>query len=137
LGWSGISARDREIIGSHVPEMIRLTRMVWRSTERPGDEELHQAGYLSSLIVDQFEAGPSGRDDGVAVRGSEAFIGGLFGGLAAYDVKTGALLGQVTKEDGTPLLPWQDVGPMCFNGNNLLILSALGIVEYEVGPRMR
>jgi hypothetical protein len=52
LGWSGITARDRDMIGAYVPEMVRLTRRVWQSTRRAGEEELHQLGYLSSSIVD-------------------------------------------------------------------------------------
>jgi hypothetical protein len=52
LGWSGLSERDRLMIAAYVPEMLRLTRQVWTSTRRAGDEALHQAGYLSSLIVD-------------------------------------------------------------------------------------
>jgi hypothetical protein len=52
LGWPGVSARDREMIGSYVPEMIQLTRKVWQTRRRDSDEELHRAGYLSSVIVD-------------------------------------------------------------------------------------
>jgi hypothetical protein len=52
LGWRGVSASDREMIASHVPEMIRLTRMVWQSNRPAGEEDLLGMGYLSSSIVD-------------------------------------------------------------------------------------
>jgi hypothetical protein len=52
LGWSGLTARDRCMIRAFVPEMTRLTRMVWQSTPRPADERLEGLGYLSSRIVD-------------------------------------------------------------------------------------
>jgi len=38
----------------------------------------------------------------------------------------------VTKQDGSELEQEKDVGPMCFNGTKLLVLSSLGLTEYEV-----
>lgn len=52
LGWSGIEWCDRDMIAEHVPEMARLTRMVWKTTPRPPDDALHALGYLSSEIID-------------------------------------------------------------------------------------
>jgi hypothetical protein len=52
LGWSGLGERDRGMIRSYVPEMTRITRMVWQTTRRDGDERLEQLGFLSSRIVD-------------------------------------------------------------------------------------
>jgi hypothetical protein len=51
VGWPGLSARDRQMLAAYVPEMTRLVRMVWQSTERPADERLHELGYLSSSII--------------------------------------------------------------------------------------
>lgn len=52
LGWSGVTERDRQMLSEHVPEMTRITRMVWQTTRRPADDALHALGYLSSLIID-------------------------------------------------------------------------------------
>jgi hypothetical protein len=52
LGWSGLTARDRQMIRTYVPEMTQITRTVWQSTPRPADERLEQLGFLSSRIVD-------------------------------------------------------------------------------------
>jgi hypothetical protein len=53
LGWSGVTERDRGMIHEHIPEMTRITRMVWQTTRREADEDLHALGYLSSLIIDE------------------------------------------------------------------------------------
>jgi hypothetical protein len=53
LGWSGLTERDRGMIRSYVPEMTRITRMVWQTTRRDGDDHLEQLGFLSSAIVDR------------------------------------------------------------------------------------
>lgn len=48
-------------------------------------------------------------------------------------VKTGAKLGNVTKANGATLDGYGvEVGPMCFEGERLLVLSQLGIPEYEI-----
>ena len=51
VAWPGLSARDRSMLAAHVPEMLRLVRMVWQTTERAPDARLHELGYLSSAIV--------------------------------------------------------------------------------------
>jgi hypothetical protein len=51
-GWPALSARDRDMLGRYVPEMARLVRMVWQSTERVAHSGLHELGYLSSPIID-------------------------------------------------------------------------------------
>jgi len=52
-GWPALSVRDRQMLGRYVPEMTRLVRMVWQSTERVAHPELHALGYLSSAIIGQ------------------------------------------------------------------------------------
>ncbi len=51
VGWPGLAQRDRQMLAAYVPEMTRLVRMVWQTTERPADERLHELGYLSSAII--------------------------------------------------------------------------------------
>jgi hypothetical protein len=80
----------------------------------------------------QFAAGSSGRNHGVATRGDEAFVGSLFGGMDVFDVVDGALIGHVAKLDGSELEQDKDIGSMCFRGEHLLVLSSLGLSEYEV-----
>lgn len=50
-GWPALTARDRQMLGRYVPELTRLVRMVWQSTERGAHPELHALGYLSSAII--------------------------------------------------------------------------------------
>lgn len=50
--WPGLTPRDRSMLAAHVPEMLRLVRMVWQSTQRAPDARLHELGYLSSEIID-------------------------------------------------------------------------------------
>jgi hypothetical protein len=100
--------------------------------ESSGTGDVFTLDPRTGAVLARFSAGDHGRDDGIAIRGNEAFVGDLFGGMAAYDFSTGAILGRVTKEDGSQLEQQNDVGPMCFNGANLFILSKLGISAYEV-----
>jgi hypothetical protein len=51
LGWDGVTARDRTMIETYVPEMTRLTRWAWLATQRPADEDLHALGFLSTHLV--------------------------------------------------------------------------------------
>jgi len=51
-GWPALSARDRQMLGHYVPDMIRLVRRVWQSTERTEHPQLDALGYLSSAVVD-------------------------------------------------------------------------------------
>jgi hypothetical protein len=53
LGWSGVTSRDRQMIHEHVSEMTWITRMVWQTTRREADDDLHALGYLSSAIIDE------------------------------------------------------------------------------------
>ena len=51
VGWPGLGARDKAMLGAFVPEMTRLVRMVWQETERPPSERLHALGFLSSAVI--------------------------------------------------------------------------------------
>jgi hypothetical protein len=69
VAWPGLTARDRSMLAAYVPEMLRLVRMVWQSTQRAPDSALHELGYLSSEII-----GPACDEaiDGVVVPGLES-----------------------------------------------------------------
>jgi len=51
VGWPGLTARDRGMIASHVPAMVRLARDLWLSTPRQGDTATDGLGYLSTELV--------------------------------------------------------------------------------------
>jgi len=51
LAWSEISARDRAMLATFVPEMTRITREAWHATLREADPTLHELGYLSTPLV--------------------------------------------------------------------------------------
>jgi hypothetical protein len=76
----------------------------------------------------------TGRDNGNAFRTGGLFVGGLFGGMEVYDPGSGADLGTVVHEDGTPLAR-TETGPAVFVGAQLVVMSSLGISYYDVkGP---
>lgn len=52
LAWSGITRENRELLRRNVPDLSRITKMVWQSTRRAPDARLHAFGFLSSEIVD-------------------------------------------------------------------------------------
>ena len=97
-----------------------------------GTGDVYTLEPTTGALLADFSAGDSGRNYGVAVRGGEAFVGSLFGGMDVFVVASGKLLGHVTKLDGSELEQEKDIGAMCFNGSRLLILSSLGLAEYEV-----
>jgi outer membrane protein assembly factor BamB len=100
--------------------------------ESSGTGTVFKLDTRTGAVLGRFSAGNFGRDQGVAVRDQEAFVGSLFGGLDVYDLTTGSPKGHVTKLDGSEFEEDWDVGPMCFNGSKLLVLSRLGLTEYEV-----
>jgi len=51
-GWPALTPRDRQMLASYIPEMTRLVRMVWQSTERVASPRLHALGYLSCDVID-------------------------------------------------------------------------------------
>lgn len=87
----------------------------------------------TGAIRDRFAVGDTAnRDYGIAVRDNVIFVGRMFGGMDVFDVSTGEELGHVTKGDGDEFLATEDVGTMCVNRGNVLILSKLGLSEYAV-----
>jgi hypothetical protein len=100
--------------------------------ESTGTGDIFTLDATTGAVRSQFAAGSSGRNHGVATRGNEAFVGSLFGGMDVFDLRDGALIGHVTKLDGSELEQEKDIGSMCFRGEHLIVLSSLGLSEYEV-----
>jgi hypothetical protein len=78
----------------------------------------------------------SGRDNGVAYRAGEVWVGDLFGGMEIYDPNSGALLALAVHEDGTSFAQ-DEVGSSCFVGpatasQLLVIASHYGITYYRI-----
>jgi len=76
-------------------------------------------------------SGFSGRDDGVAVRTGELWIGALFGGMCVEDPATGAAVAQVVHDDGTQLIR-AEIGASVFIGSQLVTATGRGITYYDV-----
>jgi hypothetical protein len=75
--------------------------------------------------------GFSGRDDGVAARASELWIGALFGGMCVEDPVTGAALAQVVHDDGTQVIR-AEIGASLFIGSQLVTATGRGITYYDI-----
>lgn len=100
--------------------------------ESTGTGEVYTLDAQTGAVRASFEVGDENRDNGIAVRGQQAFVGRLFGGMEVFNLSDGKLLGRVTHLDGSELDQTRDIGPMCFRGSHLLILSNLGLSEYEL-----
>jgi hypothetical protein len=72
-----------------------------------------------------------GRDDGVAVRPCEVWIGGLFGGLGVENSSSGAVVASALQADGTAFTS-EGVGSSVFIGGQLVIAGQLGINYYDL-----
>jgi hypothetical protein len=72
-----------------------------------------------------------GRDNGIAIRTGQVFVGGLFGGIEIYDPATGNDLGAVVHDDGSQFQSTQ-IGPSVFVGSQFVVLSSLGITYYDI-----
>lgn len=84
-------------------------------------------------ITRQFPlvAGGTSRDNGIALRRGEVWSGQLFGGLDIYDAATGTPKGHAVHADCTAFTQ-DEVGPSTFIGEELVMLSSLGITYYGV-----
>ncbi|WP_437331680.1 hypothetical protein [Sorangium sp. So ce394] len=82
-------------------------------------------------IEQRFLAGsPEVRSQGVAHRAGEIWVAGLFEQMVVYSSRDGALLGAVTTEGGAHL-PREDLGQLCFVGDELVVLSQRGLTYYR------
>jgi len=52
LGWPGLGARSRDMVGAFVPAMAELTRNLWLGPMRQRDANLEALGYLSQPLVE-------------------------------------------------------------------------------------
>jgi len=105
---------------------------LWLST---GTGSVFQIDRTTGGIKLQFatDAAADGRDDGIAYRPGELWVGDLFGGMEVHDPVTGALLATATHEDGTSLKD-EEMGASCFVGCQLVIASTFGITYFDTVP---
>jgi hypothetical protein len=100
--------------------------------ESTGTGDVYTLDPKTGAVRSSFWVGDDYRDNGVAVRRKQVFVGRLFGGMQVFNLSDGKLLGDVTHLDGSELDQTRDLGSMCFRGDHLLILSTEGLSEYEL-----
>lgn len=86
-------------------------------------------------IRKEYASSPTslGRDDGIAYRQGELWVGELFGGMAVQSPSTGAVLTLATHADGYAFKQ-QEMGPICFVGRQLVMASSYGIRTFDTVP---
>ncbi len=70
----------------------------------------------------------SQRDDGIAFRTGELFVGQLFGGIEVVDPSNGNMIGSVVHEDGTA---FDQTEMSVFAGGDFVMLSSPDITKYQ------
>jgi hypothetical protein len=151
IAWDGSSiwisiAGDTNALVVVDPTTGEITRTIGSPTE-VGPSDLDFDGtdlWLSSGSSDAYRIATTNggvvkhfglsvgvlRDNGIAFRPGELFVGDLFGGMEVYDPASGTPLGSVTHDDGSSFTQ-SEIGPSVFVGDNLVMLSSLGITTYE------
>jgi hypothetical protein len=105
---------------------------LWLSS---GTGDGYRIAAANGGIVEHVDIGfNGGRDNGIAFRAGDLFVGGLFGGIEVYEASTGAALGSAVHQDGTAFAQ-SEVGPSVFVGSELVILSSLGLTYYSVAAQ--
>jgi hypothetical protein len=84
-------------------------------------------GIKRQLSVD---AASFGRDNGVAYRDGQLWVGHLFGGMGVQDPATGATLATATHGDGSAFTQ-SEMGPTCFVDGLLVMASSYGIRSFN------
>jgi hypothetical protein len=105
---------------------------LWLSS---GTGSIFQIDRTTGGIKLQFATGASsyGRDNGIAYRTGEIWVGDLFGGMEVQDPTTGALLATATHDDGSSLTQ-EEMGSSCFVGCQLVMASNFGITYFDTVP---
>ncbi|MGK3987863.1 hypothetical protein WME99_32780 [Sorangium sp. So ce136] len=70
------------------------------------------------------------RNQGIAHRAGERWVAGTFEQMVVYSPVDGALLGAVTTPEGAHISP-EDLGQLCFVGDELVVLSQRGLTYYR------
>jgi hypothetical protein len=100
---------------------------LWLSS---GTGDFYPISPASGGVLQTFPVGGWGRDNGIAYYQGRLFVGELFGGIDVFDT-TGTLLGTAVHSNGSPFQQ-TEVGPSVFVGDELVILSSLGIGYYKI-----
>jgi hypothetical protein len=103
---------------------------LWLSS---GTGDVFQIDRTTGGIQRRFFTSPasSGRDNGVASRPGQLWVGELFGGLEVLDPATGAVLATARHEDGSAFMQ-DEMGSSTFVGCQIVIASRFGITYYEI-----
>ena len=83
-------------------------------------------------IKKRYDTGPAsdGRDNGIAFRQGELWVGDLFGGMEIQHPATGAVLATATHSDGSTFTQ-AEMGPTCFVDCRLVMASSYGIRTFD------
>jgi len=100
---------------------------LWLSS---GTGDFYPLDPATGGVLGHFLLGGAGRDDGIAYHQGKLYVGQLFGGIRVFDT-TGTLLGAAVHQDGSQFLQ-SEVGPSVFVGDEIVILSSLGISSYKI-----
>ena len=105
---------------------------LWLSS---GTGTIFQIDRTTGGIKRQFATGVAslGRDNGIAYRTGQLWVGDLFGGMEVQDPVTGALVATATRDDGTALNQ-EEMGSSCFVGCQLVVASTFGITYFDTVP---
>jgi hypothetical protein len=151
--WISVSGNTNQLVKVD-PTTGQISRTMSSPTDL-GPSDLDYDGshlWLSSGTGTAFEIDPTtggiekhfaigvlgaGRDNGVAVRAGEVWVGDLFGGVTnmfggmeVFDPVSGALTATASHGDGSPFSQ-DEMGSMCFVGGELVIASHYGITFYR------
>ncbi|WP_437923278.1 hypothetical protein WMF37_30125 [Sorangium sp. So ce291] len=143
--WISIAGNTNELVQVH-PDTGRILRKLSAPTPM-GPTGLAFDGlhlWLSGSIGDVFrlsmqnggiEQHFSSRSPTCATRASpivpgELRVAGIFEQMVVYSPVDGALLGAVTTPEGAHISP-EDLGQLCFVGDELVVLSQRGLTYYR------
>jgi streptogramin lyase len=106
-------------------------KVLWFST---GGGLVFKVDPASGDMLQQFGVGGAGsRDDGIAVRGCEVWVGMLVnGGVQIFDPDNGIQVANVVDDHGAPFAA---MGRSVFVGNQLVVAKEGEIAYYDVVPK--
>jgi hypothetical protein len=104
-------------------------RDLWLST---GTGDIYRIDPASGSLEQHMQILPQadGRDDGIAFRSCELWVGEFFGGMEVHDPSSGGIVGMATNADGS-VVAQSELGGSCFVGDQLVIASRAGITYYD------
>ncbi|MFL5304304.1 MAG: hypothetical protein ACJ8F1_03785 [Polyangia bacterium] len=143
--WISVSGNTNKLVRVD-PTTGQITRTISSPTDLgPSDLDFDgtslwlSSGTGTAFVIDPASGGiqrhfniagySASRDNGIAVRPGEVWVGGLFGGIAVNDPTTGQPIALATHDDGSAFRR-EELGSSCFVGAQLVIASRYGITYF-------